>query len=66
MKKSLLSAVLFMLMSAACFGQELGLEFLSGIPELRELRASVSMAFESDEEEFLCSAVMHSASTACL
>ncbi len=31
-----------MLLSAACFGQELGMEFLSGIPELRELSLQMS------------------------
>jgi hypothetical protein len=42
MKASLLSAVLLMLLSAASFGQERGLEFLSNIPELRDLSLKMS------------------------
>ncbi len=42
MKTSLLCALLGMLMSATCPGQEQGLEFLSPIPELRELSLKMS------------------------
>lgn len=42
MKTSLLSALLGMLMSVACLGLEDGLDFLSGIPELRELSLKMS------------------------
>ena len=42
MKASLLSAVLLMLLSAVSFGQERGLEFLSNIPELRDLSLKMS------------------------
>lgn len=42
MKTSLLSALLGMLLSVACLGLEGGLDFLSGIPELRELSLKMS------------------------
>lgn len=42
MKTSLLSALLGMLLSVACVGQEGGLDFLSGIPELRGLSLKMS------------------------
>lgn len=42
MKTSLLSALFGMLLSVACLGQEGGLDFLSGIPELRELSLKMS------------------------
>lgn len=42
MKTSFLSAVVLLLWSAACLGQERGLDFLSGIPELRELSLKMS------------------------
>ena len=42
MKASLLSAVLLMLLSAVSFAQERGLEFLSNIPEFRDLSLRTS------------------------
>lgn len=42
MKSSLLSALLGVLLSVACLGLEGGLDFLSGIPELRELSLKMS------------------------
>ena len=42
MKASLLSAVLLTLLSAASFGHEPGLEFLSNLPELRDLSLKMS------------------------
>jgi hypothetical protein len=42
MKPSLSAAVLFMLLLSPSFGQERGLEFLSNIPELRDLSLKMS------------------------
>src|ERR1043166_8831319 len=42
MKPSLLAAVLLMVLFSPSFGQERGLEFLSNIPELRDMRLKMS------------------------
>lgn len=53
MKTSLLSAVLLLLFSTACLGQEGGLEFLSHVPELREVSLKMT------EEDFKTHVAKH-------